>query len=117
MSSPGECARTYVLECLADLLGVPREAIPPHVGPLPLFLTSQEAAEVLRAPHRTVLEECRRGSLPAIKIGGDWKVSHIFILAAAVGITLPRPVPRKRNETDIKDYLGSASGSESDITP
>lgn len=115
MSSPGECARTYVLECLADLLGVPREAIPPYVGPLPLFLTSQEAAEVLRAPHRTVLEECRRGSLPAVKIGGDWKVSHIFILAAAVGISLPRPVPKKRNESDIRYHLGPSSGPESDI--
>jgi excisionase family DNA binding protein len=117
VSDSGKRARGYALEYLADLLGVPREAIPPHAGPLPLFLTSQEAAEVLRAPHRTVLEECRRGSLPAIKIGGDWKVSHIFILAAAVGITLSRPVPKNRNETDIKDDLGLDASSESDITP
>ena len=91
-----------MLECLADLHGVPREAIRPHVGPLSLFPTSQEAAEVLRTPRRTVLEECRRGSLPAIKIGGDWTVSHIFILAAAVGITLSRPTPRKLDQSDIR---------------
>lgn len=103
MSDSGERARGYVLEHLADLLGVPREAIPPHVDPLPLFLTSQEAAEVLRTAHRTVLDACRRGSLPAIKIGGEWKISHIFILAAAVGILLPRPIPRNGIETDIKD--------------
>ncbi len=110
MSDPAEHARGYVLEQLADLLGVPREAIPPHVDPLPLFLTSQEAAVVLRTAHRTILEECRRGSLPAIKVGGEWKVSHIFILAAAVGISLPRPPPQKRTKTDINDHPGLGLG-------
>lgn len=117
MSDPGERAPGCVLEHLADLLGVPREAIPPHLGPLPLFLTSQEAAALLRTTHRTVLEECRRGSLPAIKIGGDWKVSHIFILAAAVGISLPRPGPKNRIEKDIKDLPGPGASPESDIIP
>ena len=110
MSDPAEHVRGYVLEQLADLLGVPREAIPPHVDPLPLFLTSQETAVVLRTAHRTVLEECRRGSLPAIKVGGEWKVSHIFILAAAVGISLPRPTLQKRIKADIKDHPGLGAG-------
>jgi excisionase family DNA binding protein len=117
VSDAGERARCCLLEHLADLLGVPREAIPPHAGPLPLFLTSQEAAVVLRTTHRTVLEECRRGSLPAIKVGGDWKVSHVFILAAAVGISLPRAAPRNTSKTDIKEYLGRDSDQESDIIP
>jgi excisionase family DNA binding protein len=111
VSDPGERAPGCALEHLADLLGVPREAIPPHADPLPLFLTSQEAAAVLRTTHRTVLEECRRGSLPAIKIGGDWKVSHIFILAAAVGTTLPRRAPRNHNETDIQGHSWPSLGS------
>lgn len=115
MSEPGERTPGCVLEHLADLLGVPREAIPPHIDPLPLFLTSQEAAVLLRTTHRTVLEECRRGSLPAVKIGGDWKISHIFILAAAVGFSLPRPGPRNHNETDIKVHSRSRPNPESDI--
>lgn len=115
MSDPGERTPGCVLEHLADLLGVPREGIPPHIDPLPLFLTSQEAAALLRTTHRTVLEECRRGSLPAIKVGGDWKVSHIFILAAAVGFSLPRPSPQNHDETDIKGHSRSRPDPESDI--
>lgn len=117
MSGSGERARPCVLEHLADLLKVPRGAIPPHVDPLPLFLTSQEAAEVLRTAHRTVLDACRRGSLPAIKIGGEWKVSHLFILAAAVGIALPRAVSQNTSKTNIRDYSELDLGAESDITP
>lgn len=117
MSHAGKRAWCYVLEHLADLLGVRREAIPPHVGTLSsLFLTSQEAAEILRTTHRTLLEECRRGSLATIKTGGDWNVSHLFTLAGAVGISLPRPIPKNHSKTDITECSGRGPDPETDIT-
>lgn len=104
MSDSGEHWRVptpgAVLEQLADLLGIPHEAIPPRVGPLPLFLTSRETAAVLRTEHRTILDSCRRGTLPAIKVGGEWRISNLYILAAAVGIRLPGSTPHNPIKSD-----------------
>lgn len=41
----------------------------------PVWLTAEEVAGLLRVHVTTVHELCRRGELPAIKAGRDWRVS------------------------------------------
>jgi len=56
------------------------------------LMTVREAAEYLRASPNTVTIWCRAGKLPAIKIGGRWRVSksaierHIDLAATQLGL-------------------------------
>ncbi|MHB9132913.1 MAG: helix-turn-helix domain-containing protein [Armatimonadota bacterium] len=42
---------------------------------LPPWLTAEEAAAILRVHITTIHEMCRRGELPAMKAGRDWRIS------------------------------------------
>lgn len=87
-----------LLEQLADLLGLPREVVPSHsaTDPLPLFLTADEAAVVLRISQRSVNQSCAKGELLGTKVSGQWRVSHLAVLAAAYGIDLADYLPSPR---------------------
>jgi excisionase family DNA binding protein len=41
--------------------------------------TAEEVASYLRVHSRTILRCCRRGSLPAFKVGGKWRISAIAL--------------------------------------
>ena len=43
----------------------------------PEYLTLPEAAALLRIGERTAYELARKRELPAIKIGGQWRVHHL----------------------------------------
>ena len=41
----------------------------------PSWLTAEEAADILRVHPTTIHSMCRRGELPALKTGRDWRIS------------------------------------------
>lgn len=42
--------------------------------PAPLYLTAREVAEQLRISPMTAIRLCRDGKLPAVKVGGTWRI-------------------------------------------
>lgn len=48
---------------------------------MPLLLTTKDAAKVLRVHTSTISHWCRRGKLPASKIGGSWRIKREDVLA------------------------------------
>lgn len=47
---------------------------------LPVFLTVAEAAALLRLGQRQTYERCREGTLPAVKVGGTWRIPRDTLL-------------------------------------
>ena len=45
-----------------------------HAERLPILLTAEEAAEVLRVSVRTAVRMCSVGELPAVQVGRNWRV-------------------------------------------
>lgn len=65
----------------------------------PEFLTIPEAAELLRIGERTTYQLVRDGELPAIKVGGQWRVHRKTLIKwAKKGGRMPA-VPRKVRRT------------------
>ena len=59
----------------------------------PEYLTLPEAAALLRIGERTAYALARKGELPAIKVGGQWRVHRPTLQAwSRTGGALP-PVP------------------------
>ncbi len=51
----------------------------------PEFLSVPEAAVLLRIGERTTYKLVRRGELPALKLGGQWRIHRPTLLAWAKG--------------------------------
>lgn len=46
----------------------------PSPEPAPLYFTPKEVAERLRISTITAIRLCRAGKLPAVKVGGTWRI-------------------------------------------
>jgi excisionase family DNA binding protein len=68
--------------------------------PIHNLLTVKETAEYLRIPLPTVYYLVQRGRIPAIQIGGRWRIKK-----SAAQSTVPRKGPRQLRET-IPRWLG-----------
>ncbi len=55
-----------------------------------VILTLDEAAEILRLPYSTVRDLVARGTIPAVKLGRQWRLRRSVVLGAVPG---PRPTP------------------------
>ncbi len=45
------------------------------------FLTTREAATLLRVTYDTVTKHCREGKLPAVRHAGRWRIRRAELLA------------------------------------
>ena len=52
---------------------------------LPLVLTVEETAQVLRVTAKLITEMCRKGELPAVKVGRAWRIKRDDVLAYLQG--------------------------------
>lgn len=52
----------------------------------PEFLSVPETATLLRIGERTTYKLVRRGELPALKLGGQWRIHRPTLLAWARGL-------------------------------
>ena len=59
---------------------------------LPRYLTTDEVAEVLRVSRDWVSDQCRRGTLPAKRIGHAWRIAEPD-LAEFMRPTNQKPAP------------------------
>jgi len=52
-------------------------AQPPHLrfSDLPHWITTEEAADFLRIPEKTVQQLCREGRMPGTKLGKHWRIN------------------------------------------
>jgi excisionase family DNA binding protein len=57
-----------------------------------LLLTPEEVAERLRLHSRTVYEHLRAGTIPAVKIGGSWRIDARQLDALFTSKSLERAV-------------------------
>jgi len=63
-----------------------------------LIFTTDEAAEFLKTTRRTIEEMARRGDLPAVKVGKEWRF-HLEALADWVRAgRLVRSAPKKQKQ-------------------
>ena len=61
-------------------------ATTPTTGPEE-FLTVPEAARLLRVSEQTVRRLARRGELPVVRVGAQWRLDRDGLASAAVGTT------------------------------
>ena len=59
------------------------------------LLTPSEVAAYLKVPVQTIWRWCRRGTLPAVKIGKYWRVDKEE-LGRFIASPKVRPVPREK---------------------
>ena len=64
----------------------------------PEFLSVPEAAALLRIGERTTYKLVHRGELPALKLGGQWRIHRPTLLAWADG----------RKDCDLRPDVGEA---------
>jgi len=70
---------------------------------MPEFLSLPEVAELLRIGERTAYNLARKGELPAIKVGGQWRFHRPTIIRwAQTGGSTPR-VPNQAAEDSRKE--------------
>ena len=68
------------------------------------LLTTREMAQVLRRTPKTVSQMAKAGTIPAVKVGGDWRFDRDEVLTALKPSTDPwrkpvRPLRRIRGAT------------------
>lgn len=75
-----------------DLRGLIAEALAGHTEQV---MTSEECAALLKTSESTVLRHTRAGTLPARKLGGEYRYLRSEVLAALPGVT-PAPAKAER---------------------
>lgn len=65
---------------------------------LPVLLTAEEVADLLRLNERTVRNMSNRGEIPgAVRVGREWRFK-VADIESLIGRKLPKELPSETNE-------------------
>ena len=75
---------------------------------MPLFLTVEQASDILQCHPRTITRMCERGDLPACRVGNRWKVNRDKLMEYC-GLEV-EPQPRRPLRDALCRSTGRCSG-------
>ena len=64
----------------------------------PEILTLQQAAEMLQISDRTIQRMVKRGEMPGVRLGGQWRFERDQLKALVRGEWMPTPEPKSQRE-------------------
>ena len=62
----------------------------------PIYLTSREAAEIIRSSREYVARQCAAGHLRATKLGDEWRIHRDDLTRFMSGEAVPTDRPNRR---------------------